>query len=49
MVTKNILRCSVCGFEILTQAFSRDCAKCNASMILIRKEEITNKRREGKR
>jgi len=49
MVAKNVLKCSACGFHILTQAFSRDCAKCNAPMTFIKKEEVVNKRREEKR
>ena len=44
MVTKNVLRCDACGFEIITQAFTRDCAKCDNPMTFIRKEEVREKK-----
>ena len=32
MKPKNILRCPNCGFAVKTEAFKRQCAKCNAKM-----------------
>jgi len=45
MRTKNILRCPKCGFEVLSEANARHCAKCNTPMDLIGKgESKVNKR-----
>jgi len=35
---RNVLKCPHCGFEIYTQAFERNCAKCNTLMNFICKE-----------
>ena len=45
MRTKNILRCPQCGFEVLSEANARNCAKCNAPMTLIGKGESKGVRR----
>jgi len=41
MRNRNILRCPVCGFEVLSEAIQRDCARCKKAvrMDFICKEE----------
>ena len=41
MRNRNILRCPNCGFEVLSEAIQRDCAKCEKAvrMDFICKEE----------
>lgn len=42
MKNRNILRCGECGTEILTDAVSRQCYKCDNDMELVGKEREQN-------
>lgn len=40
MKDRNTLKCPKCGFEVWTEANSRECAKCNNRMEFVCKESV---------